>query len=64
MPGNGIYHHRLGFSIDVLYIIFIRFSVVLFLQPGGVMINRAAVSKWGIEIGQVTLFFTKPEDGA
>jgi len=32
----------------------------MFLQPNGVMINRARVSKWGLEIGSVTLFFRKP----
>ena len=31
----------------------------MFLQPGGVMINRAKITKWGLEIGQVTLFFAK-----
>jgi hypothetical protein len=31
----------------------------MFLQPGGVMINRAKITKWGLEIGSVTLFFAK-----
>lgn len=38
----------------------VAFDDWMFLQPDGVMINRASVSKWGIEIGQVTLFFAKP----
>jgi hypothetical protein len=38
----------------------VHFDDWMFLQTGGVMINRAKVSKWGLEIGQVTLFFTKP----
>ena len=32
----------------------------MFLQEDGVLINRARVKKWGVEIGQVTLFFKKP----
>lgn len=39
----------------------VAFDDWMFLQPGGVVINRARVSKWGIELGQVTLFFVKPE---
>ena len=39
----------------------VHFDDWMFLQTGGVMINRAKVSKWGLEIGQVTLFFMKPE---
>ena len=38
----------------------VHFDDWMFLQTGGVMINRARVSKWGVGIGQVTLFFTKP----
>ncbi len=38
----------------------VNFDDWMFLQTGGVMINRAKVRKWGIEVGQVTLFFTKP----
>ncbi len=36
----------------------------MFLQPGRVLVNRAVVSKWGLELGEVTLFFTKqtPEE--
>ncbi len=32
----------------------------MFLQPGGVLLNRARMSKFGIELGQVTISFTKP----
>lgn len=35
----------------------VRFDDWMFLQPGGVMINRANVYRWGIWIGTVTLFF-------
>jgi hypothetical protein len=36
----------------------------MFLQSGGVMINRARLSKWGFDIGEVTLFFMKPAGAA
>jgi hypothetical protein len=39
----------------------VNFDDWMFLQPGGVMLNRATVSRWGIEIGRVTLSFAKPE---
>ena len=39
----------------------VAFDDWMFLQPGGAMINRAKVSKWGFDIGEVTLFFMKPE---
>lgn len=38
----------------------VTFNDWMFLQDGNVMINRAYVSKWGFELGQVSLFFTKP----
>lgn len=38
----------------------VHFNDWMFLQNGNVMINRAQVSKWGFDVGQVTLFFTKP----
>jgi hypothetical protein len=37
----------------------VHFDDWMFLQPGGVMINRARMSKWGINIGEVTIFFMK-----
>ncbi len=37
----------------------VRFDDWMWLQPGGVLINRATVSKWGITLGTVTLFFTR-----
>lgn len=39
----------------------VAFDDWMFLQPDGVMINRAKVSKLGFEIGSVTLFFGKAE---
>ena len=40
----------------------VDFDDWMFLQPGGVMLNRARVSKFGIAIGEVTLSFSR--DGA
>ncbi len=37
----------------------VHFDDWMFLQPDGVMINRAKVRKWGIELGSVTLIFRK-----
>ncbi len=37
----------------------VTFDDWMWLQPGGVLINRAVVSKWGVRLGTVTLFFTK-----
>ncbi len=39
----------------------VHFDDWMFLQPTNVLINRAKVSKFGIEIGSVTLAFMKPE---
>lgn len=39
----------------------VRFDDWMLLQPDGVMLNRARVSKWGLRIGEVRLFFLKPE---
>nr|WP_260178464.1 DUF3833 domain-containing protein [Roseospira marina] len=43
----------------------VRFDDWMWLQPGGVLINRATVSKWGFTLGTVTLFFSKtpPNEG-
>jgi len=42
----------------------VHFDDWMFLQPGGVLINKARLSKFGIEIGNVILFFKKPSYGA
>lgn len=39
----------------------VKFDDWMFLQPGGVLLNRASVSKWGFEIGVVTLSFSRVE---
>ena len=36
----------------------------MFLQTGGVLLNRARMSKFGIELGQITISFKKIEDEA
>lgn len=38
----------------------VHFNDWMFLQEGDVLINRATVTKWGIEIGQVSIFFNRP----
>lgn len=38
----------------------VHFNDWMFLQPDNVLVNRARVTKWGVELGQVTLFFSKP----
>ncbi len=37
----------------------VHFDDWMYLQPSGVMLNRAKVSKLGVEVGTVTLAFTK-----
>ena len=40
----------------------VKFDDWMFLQPGGVLLNRARMSKFGVEIGQVTISFSKEQD--
>jgi hypothetical protein len=40
----------------------VHFDDWMFLQPDGVLLNRARVRKWGVEIGEVTLVFKKEAD--
>jgi hypothetical protein len=37
----------------------VQFDDWMFLQPGGVLVNRATLSKFGFKVGEVTLFFVK-----
>ncbi len=37
----------------------VRFDDWMFLQPDGVLLNRARMSKWGIAVGEVTLAFKR-----
>ncbi len=56
---NWRYHMNLAMGGTRLKV---HFDDWMFLQPGGVLLNRARVSKFGIEIGEVTLSFQKVED--
>jgi hypothetical protein len=38
----------------------VKFNDWMFLQPNGVILNRAYVSRWGFQIGSVTLSFKRP----
>lgn len=38
----------------------VSFDDWMFLQPDGVLLNRASVRKWGVEIGTVSIAFVKP----
>jgi len=38
----------------------VRFEDWMFLQPNGVVLNKAVVTRWGIRIGTVFLAFSKP----
>lgn len=40
----------------------VHFDDRMYLQPGGILINRARVQKLGLPLGTVTLFFQKRED--
>ncbi len=42
----------------------VHFNDWMFLQPSGVLVNRARVTKLGFEIGEVTLFFMKADRSA
>jgi len=37
----------------------VYFDDWMFLQPGGTLLNRATVKKWGVRLGDVTLSFKK-----
>lgn len=37
----------------------VKFDDWMYLQPNGVLLNRAEVSKWGIQLGVVTLSFLR-----
>lgn len=38
----------------------VHFDDWMFLQSDGILVNRATVSKFGIKIGEVTIFFQRP----
>lgn len=53
-----------SYTLDLPYkgsSIHVKFDDWMFLHSDTTMINRASVTKWGFEVGQVTLFFQKAE---
>lgn len=42
----------------------VAFDDWMFLQPGGVILNRATVTRWGFEIGTLTVSFHKKDAGS
>jgi hypothetical protein len=42
----------------------VRFDDLLLLQPDGIVINRASITKFGIEVAQMIAFFQKVEEAA
>jgi len=42
----------------------VHFNDWMFLQPTGVLLNRARVTKFGVEIGTVTLSFSNQTNPA
>jgi hypothetical protein len=50
------------YTLDLPYgnsTIHVQFDDWMFLQPDGVLLNRAMVKKWGFKVGEVTLAFSK-----
>jgi len=39
----------------------VKFDDWMFLQPNGVMLNKATISRWGFKLGTLYLSFSKPE---
>ena len=57
--GNAL-NWRYDMDLDIgESILRVHFNDWMFLQEDGILVNRARVSKFGIEIGEVTLFFQK-----
>jgi hypothetical protein len=42
----------------------VKFDDWMFLQPNGVLLNKATVTRWGIKLGTVYLSFSKPTQAA
>lgn len=62
--GN-VLNWRYGFALKVGDSTWnVRFDDWMFLQDNGVMINRAEVTKFGIELGEVTIAFSKDPTAA
>lgn len=41
----------------------VHFDDWMFLQSDGVLLNRASITKWGVEIGTVSIAFIRPPGG-
>ncbi len=58
--GNALHwRYVLDLKINENSTLEVSFDDWMFLQPGGVLMNRARMSKFGIELGQVTISFMK-----
>ncbi len=58
--GNSLnWQYVLDLKMDQDKTIRVNFNDWMFLQPGNVLLNRARMSKFGIEIGQITIAFSK-----
>jgi Protein of unknown function (DUF3833) len=62
---SNAFNWRYDFDLDVgERTVRVKFDDWMFLQPEGILINRAKVRKWGFELGSVTLFFRKADAAA
>ena len=60
--GNALsWRYVLDLKISDQSTLAVTFDDWMFLQPGGVLMNRARMSKFGIELGQVTISFIKQD---
>ena len=58
--GNALnWRYVLDLKIGKKSTLAVTFDDWMFLQPGGVLMNRARMSKFGIELGQITISFLK-----
>ena len=58
--GNALnWKYILDLKLDKNQTLRVTFNDWMFLQPGGVLLNRARMSKFGIELGEVTITFMK-----
>jgi len=60
LAGNA-FHWTYGFNLKVGDGYWkVKFDDWMFLQPDGVLLNKATVTRWGITLGTVFLSFSKP----
>ena len=63
----GFDFYRLDWQYDLLVTVKDRqwqlhFNDWMFLHDDGVLVNRAEMSKFGIRVGEIVLFFSKTDD--